>query len=176
MNPERLAEIRADVPRCHAMMDSCQTVIGEICPANEDHVLVNYATELLAYIDELTRQLEDARRLALPAFTSPEGDLSEHTHVLDEPEIVRDLVQAKARMEAADESRPSAYDMPVGSVVVAHDYDGNPQAYTRCHADDNGGWARWTTDPGELTKPATTQSGWIEGLFTDGLVTEWRLP
>jgi hypothetical protein len=116
--------------------------------------------DLLSHVDELTRQLDDARRLALPAFTSPEGDLSEHTHVLDDQ---------PPRIDYPDD-RPSAYDMPVGSVVVAHDYSGNLRTLT-CRIDYENG-DEWS----DGVAPDAIRSGWIEGLFSDGLVTEWRLP
>jgi hypothetical protein len=202
MRQDRLAEIRTYLDEIYA-----PGRLGDL-----------YAIELLDHVDQLTAQLADARRLALPAFTSPEGDLSEHTHVLDGQDAERckhcglliiygtiqsptGWVHAEGPQEfrhrcalddygydaapATEEcsasclgaewrsipERPSAYDMPVGSVVVT-----SQETYTRCFADDNGGWARWTTESGELTKPATIQSGWIEGLFSDGLVTEWRVP
>lgn len=92
------------------------------------------------------------------------------------------IPRAKSSMELTDfnseteikaDARPSAYDMPVGSVVTGHDYDGCSKTWTRLHAKASDGW---TDKNGLGLGLGLIQSGWIEGLFTDGLVTEWRLP
>jgi hypothetical protein len=117
---------------------------------------------------------ERARDLAVRSgvFTRSNGNESRFSHALNDgcEECGTgniDLMDADPDM--AITGRPSAYDMPVGSVVKAHDYDGNPQTWTRTGSDD---WRR----TGNENERRRTRSGWIEGLFTDGLVTEWRLP
>ena len=231
MTPERLAVLR-----------TIEAKNGYWTPAEIDTVS-ECLGPLLAQIDDLTRH---------PAFTSPEGDLSEHTHVLDGPivnntdrlrigiqlpgepgqttdGVWRKIRRARSRLvgkgipgterwhqemrdgvawfgwsidfnseteikagnhpsgsaatppeqAAALDSyhghgwigyppelgRPSAYDMPVGSVVVTK--TGRTYAFTETPRRPSG----WRDATGYYVGADR-----IEELFSEGLVTEWRLP
>jgi hypothetical protein len=111
------------------------------------HRLGDVATvELLAYVDELTGERDRARDLAVRSgyFQSREDDES-------------------AGGYQHDDDRPSAYEMPVGSVVVTEG-----ETFT-CEVPRDDGDV-WRGADGRLIR-----AGWIEGLFSDELVTEWRL-
>lgn len=135
MKPERLTEIREYAAELFA-----------------PHRLGDIATvELLAYVDELIGERDRARDLAVRSgvFESLGGP---------------NYALAAEDLEAGP-SRPSAYDVPVGSVVVTA---GETFTCEIPYGDDGD---VWRGADGRLIR-----AGWIEGLFSDGLVTEWRTP
>jgi hypothetical protein len=153
MTPERLEEIRIYSSELFA-----------------PHRLGDVATvELIEYVDQLTGERDRARDLAVRCgvFTNSYGEEPKpHEHRWsDWNEYGRQCDDCPA----FELPRPSAYDMPVGTYIFACDYEGVAGSWIRDSAHP-GGWMDETTGKGGI------QSGWIEGLFTDGLVTDWRLP